>query len=282
VAALVVAGCGSSKSKTSTSASAQPAAASTTLALSISESGKTAKFAGPASVKGGLVTVQLTNTGKAPHGAQLIRVESPHTVEQALKILGGESHKSPGWIHGEGGVGGVEPGGTASATVNLPAGSYGVVDAAGAGERGPPAVAPLTVTPGAEGPLPATGTTITATAPSKDQYKWQISGPLKAGSNTITFASKGKRTVHELTVGRITANVPIARIVKDLQTNGPPPSYVDQTAQYETAVLDSGKSENTQLTLTKPGTYVFFCHLRDRDGGKPHFTEGLITKVSVK
>jgi uncharacterized cupredoxin-like copper-binding protein len=283
IAAIVLAGCGSSKKKATTASSAQATAAGTTLALSISETGKGSKFTVPPSATGGLVTVQLTNLGKKPHGAQLIRVESGHTIAQALAILAPERPKKvPSWIHGEGGVGAAEPGATGSATVNLPAGSYGVVDIAASGEGGPPAVSTLTVSPGKEGPLPATGTTITAAAPSKDHFKWQISGPLKVGPSAITLVSKGSRTLHELTVGRITANVPIARIVKDLQSNGPPPSYVDPGVQYSTAVLDNGKAENTQLVLTKPGKYVFICHLTDRDGGKPHFAEGLITTVTVK
>src|SRR5450755_2635044 len=87
VAALTIAGCGSSKSNTSTSPTAQASSVPTTLALSISEVGKTAKFAGPASVQGGPVTVQLANNGRAPHGAQLVRIEGAHTIEQALKAL---------------------------------------------------------------------------------------------------------------------------------------------------------------------------------------------------
>ena len=46
VLVIGIAGCGSSSKKTGTAASAQPGATSTTLALSISETGKTAKYAG--------------------------------------------------------------------------------------------------------------------------------------------------------------------------------------------------------------------------------------------
>jgi hypothetical protein len=283
--AVALAGCGSSK-KASTSAGAKSAAAPTILSVSISEAGKHASYVAPTSVAGGLVTMRLTNTGKSPHSAQLLRMEGGHTIEQALQVLRSEGRaKIPDWLHGEGGVGAAESGGTGTATMNLAAGSYALVDVAAAQSgEGPPAVAPLTVTAGTEGPLPATGTTITAAAPSKDHYKWQISGPLKVGSTPITFVSKGKRTIHELSVGRITADVPLSRIVKDLSSerNGPPPSYVDPTVNYQTSTIDSGKSENTSLILTKPGKYVFFCHLRDRDGGKPHFVEGLITTVTVK
>ena len=145
-----------------------------------------------------------------------------------------------------------------------------------------PRFAPITVTPGQSGALPATATTITAANPSKDHYKWEISGTLKAGANPVTFVSKGKSALHELGAIRITGNESIAQIVKALESNGPPPTFVDPTARDQTAVLDGGKSLTTQLTLSKPGKYIFFCHLTDRDGGKPHFAEGLITTVTVQ
>ena len=82
---------------------------------------------------------------------------------------------------------------------------------------------------------------------------------------------------------RLTTDVPVSTVLKDLEKeNGPPPSYVDQSVNYSTSVLDGGKSETTQLMLPKPGKYIFLCHLTDRDGGKPHFAEGLITKVNVQ
>jgi hypothetical protein len=282
LSAAILTGCGGSSStkKSAGTASATP----TTLALSISEAGQTSKFAGPASVKGGVVTVQLTNNGKGPHGAQLIRIEGGHTIEEAVRSVASESHKVPSWLRAEGGVGAAVHGQSAAATVSLQAGSYAVVDFAGAqeGHGGPPAVAPLTVTPGQEGAVPVTGTTITAANPSKDHYKWEISGPLKAGANPITFVSKGKTALHELRAIRITGNESTAQLVKALESERPPPSYVDRTSQFATAVLDGGKSLTTQMTLLKPGKYVFFCHLTDRDGGKPHFAEGLITAVTVQ
>jgi hypothetical protein len=277
VAAIVLAGCGSSKSKTASSATSS---APTTLALSISESGKTAKYSAPASIQGGLVTVKLTNNGKKLHGAQLIRITGRHTLAQAGAVLSSESHKIPNWIRLQGGVGGAPPGDTASATTNLPAGKYAIVDFTA--EEGPPVFAAMTVTPGTAGTLPSTATTITAAAAGKDRYRWQIAGPLKAGANEIKFQSKGKNTLHHLVAVRITKDVPIAKLVKEMLSNGPPPSYIDPSAQDSTAVIDSGRALTTSLVLTKPGKYIFLCHLNDRDGGKPHFAEGLITTVNVR
>jgi hypothetical protein len=55
---------------------------------------------------------------------------------------------------------------------------------------------------------------------------------------------------------------------------------VDQASRVDTAALDGGKSLTTALTLT-PGQYVVFCPLTDRDGGKPHFLEGMLKKVTI-
>ena len=70
--------------------------------------------------------------------------------------------------------------------------------------------------------------------------------------------------------------------MKALSSNGPPPSFVDQKSFTNTSVLDGGKSEVTTFDLSKPGTYVLFCPFTDREGGKEHFKEGLLTTVTVK
>lgn len=69
---------------------------------------------------------------------------------------------------------------------------------------------------------------------------------------------------------------------KDLASNGPPPSYVDVNEAQQTAILDGGASQTTTLDLKKPGQYIFFCPLSDRDGCKPHFEEGLLKVETVK
>ncbi|PZR68413.1 MAG: hypothetical protein DLM63_03950 [Solirubrobacterales bacterium] len=233
------------------------------------------------------MTVKLMNSGKGPHGAQLVRILGKHTIIQALMQVGGHNTKTPSWLHAEGGIGLADPGTSASAMVDLPAGNYAIVDVAGAqsGSGGPPAFAPLTVTSGQSAPVPASATTVTATAPSKDHYKWQIAGsPLMVGANNVTFVSKGTQTLHLLDAIRITGNPSSAKIIKDLSSNsnGPPPSYIDPSTEIQTAELDNGKSLSTRVTLSKPGTYLLFCHLRDRNGGKPHYAEGLLSRITVK
>src|SRR5439155_16700854 len=130
--------------------------------------------------------------------------------------------------------------------------------------------------------LPSTPTSVTAANPSKDHYKWEIMGGIKAGPQSLTFNSKGKEAIHLIGAARITGNHSNAELVKALSTNGKPPSYVDTSSFTSTAVLDGGKSEVTSFVLDKPGKYVLFCPLPDRDGGKSHIKEGLLTTVTVK
>jgi hypothetical protein len=274
-----IAGCGSSDNSGST-ASSSP----TPLSLKISEKGKKASYAVPKSATGGLVAVSLTNQGKAPHGVEFVQYTGGHTQADALKQLGAQSNKIPSWIKLQGGIGSVLGGQTGTADLNLPAGNYVLADAAAFSgpSSGPPATAPLKVTSGTAGSLPSTPATVTAANPAKDKYQWQISG-LKAGNNQVTFDSKGKEAVHLIFAVPVKGKAPpLSQIKKDLASHGPPPSYVDAKGAQSTAILDGGISQTTALDLKEPGQYVFFCPLTDRDGGKPHFEEGLLKVETVK
>lgn len=253
------------------------------LSLSISEQGKSASFKVPKSAQGGLVDVSFKNDGAAPHGVQFVQYTGSHTSDDVLKQLGTNSPKTPEWIRGLGGVPSVPGGKSASATLNLPAGNYVVIDAASLGgpSSGPPATAAMKFTSGDTGDLPGTDATVTAADKGKDKYAWDISG-LKSGSNQVTFDSEGSDALHLIAAVPLKGKAPpTAQIVKDLGSNGPPPSYVDAQNFQSTPILDGGKSQTLTIDL-KPGKYLFFCPITDRDGGKPHFEEGLIKTVTVK
>ena len=268
VAAAVVAGCGGSDS------SSEPAKVAVTYT-------KDGKFTVPKTVSGGLVELSLKNQdSKAPHTAQLVQVTKGHSTQEAIKFLSAQSDKTPEWIRGQGGPS-AAPGQTSTATVNLPSGQYIVTDLGGPGSSGPPATAPVKVSGGSDGDLPSTDTTVTGQEKGKDKYAWNVDGDLKAGENQITFKSEGDEAIHLLGAFRINGKHSDSEIAKALEGGGPPP-YVDQQSFTSTSILDGGRSQVTGLHLTKPGTYVLFCPLTDRDGGKPHFAEGMLTQVTVK
>lgn len=270
---LVAAGCGGS------SGSDEP----TVLKIGVSEQGKKASFEVPKAAEGGLVEVKLTNEGKAPHGVQFIRFTEGHTEEEVLKELGGENEKTPDWIFGEGGVGAVGPGQTGSATLNLEEGEFVLVDAASiaGGPGGPPATAPLMVTEGDEGDLPDTEGSVTAADTGKDEFEWEVEN-LKAGKDQFTFNSEGDDSLHMIIAVPVKGKAPsLAQLKKDFAEEGPPPPYAEVKKTQATAVIDGGKSQTTSLDLKK-GKYIFFCPLTDRDGGKPHDQEGLLSVENVE
>ena len=251
------------------------------LSFTITEVGKAARFTVPATGKGGLTQVVLVNSGRAPHSAQLVLVARGHTPAEAVKQLASNSNTTPTWVRAEGGVGTTPGGQTGTTIVNLPRGNYAIVDTTNLRGGGPPAYAEMKLARGKAGKVPRYAGHITAVAKGKDKYAWRITG-LKVGTNPVDFVSKGKGSIHLVLAFKLkgTANPSLAAIKKALQSNGPPPSYVDQTSQVDTAAVDGGKSIATSLTFTS-GRYVFICPLRDRTGGKPHFLEGMLRKVRI-
>jgi hypothetical protein len=278
VATLALSACGSSKKSSSSSVG-------NTIEVSIAESGKTAKYSVPSSAKGGLATLRFTNNGKAPHSAQLVRIVGNHTPQEALKVIGSQSSKTPAWLRAEGGLGAVPPGSTQTATLDLEAGRYMVLDPPNgpSGPSGPPPFSQFELSPGAKGKLPSTPTTVTAAQAGKDKYRWDISGELKSGApQEITFVSKGKDALHVITAVKVKGAAPSdAEIVKQLKSNGPP-KFADVRTFTATAVIDGEKSQVTPISFQSPGKWVLFCELSDRDGGKSHFEEGLLKTVDVK
>lgn len=257
----------------------------TKLSLSISEQGKTAAFKGPSSAEGGLVAVRLANKGKAPHGVQFIQYSGDHTVADVKKQLGSNSNKIPSWIKLPGGIGSVAGGQIGEATLNLPEGNYVIVDAAALGgpSSGPPALSAIKLSGGDTGDLPDTDANVTAASTGKDKWEWDVSG-LKAGKNRVTFDSEGDDAVHIIIAAPVKGKAPpLSKIKQDIASNGPPPPYLDLSGIQSTALVDGGDSQTLDLDLKKPGQYVFFCPLTDRDGkGKPHDQEGLLSVETVK
>jgi plastocyanin len=265
-AALIASGCGGDDDEKATTPQK--------VSVGVTERGKKrpARLSVPASVRAGVVTVQLRNTGKLPHSAGLIRLDGDHTPEEVLKIVNREGAPIPGWIHGAGGVPEVRPGATGTATQRLIAGNYFVLDDA---EGVKQAFARFKVTDGeAGGELPE--------APAKIEardYSFTASG-LKPGKNTIEFANVG-RELHHVIAARIKPGATIADVRKGFQQEqGEPP--LDFESAGSTQVLDGGISQVTELNLPKPGKYALLCFIQDRKGGAPHVAKGMVTETTVR
>ena len=94
------------------------------LTVSETQSGpKAFSYTGVRSLSGGTVKITFTNAAKgAQHELQLVRVDAGHTTDELkatfTKLIGGNNHVPiPGWLHPAGGVGVLNPGQTATATM---------------------------------------------------------------------------------------------------------------------------------------------------------------------
>lgn len=276
-AAAALAACGDSDKDKGGGSSAS---AENTLAISIADQGKAAKFTVPKTATGGLTTVKLTNKGKAPHTAQLVLVKGNHSFQELNKAFSGEgTGDKVEWARFVGGAPLVPPGQTGTATVSLEPGRYFVADVTQ--ENGPPVFSELKVTAGKGGALPSTDTKITAAENGKDKWKWDISGPLKAGANDVTFKSEGKEAVHFIGAAAIKGNASEKEVLKAMGSRAAE-KVVDQKSFYVTAILDGGKSDVTQFTFQKPGRYILFCPLTDRGEKEEHDKQGLAKVVTVQ
>jgi hypothetical protein len=234
----------------------------------------------PQSMEAGLVEIELKNSGKLDHEAQLVRIEGNHTTEQALAAFDRivEGGPAPNWFRAGGGVGTTAPGSTKSVTQRLEPGSYVIVDSGEPEGRDVKphyrqgAVSELEVTgEETDTSLPDADATVTAT-----EYSFSPSG-LKAGRNQIRFRNQGAQW-HHLIVAGIKSGSTIDDVKRLIESEKGPP--LERENALETTVIDGGKEQLTEVEL-KSGSYALLCFIPDRAGGPPHVAKGMISEAKV-
>jgi hypothetical protein len=295
---LGLSACGGDSSEDGAGAGAGAANSSapepTTLSITTSDVGE-GRFAteAPGSIKGGLVKIVFKNAGKMPHEAQLIRLEQGRTAQEAVEFIESEESKTPEWLFGAGGVGVTAPGQQGTTMINLPAGDYAVIDTWGGGEGPTPAtrgaLAELEVTEGEPGELPETKASIVAEDDGEHgegedaeehDHGFQATG-LKPGRNTILFDNRSDE-VHHAVMVPIIGDTTLEEVDEALASEGPPegPPPVDFENAVNTSVLEGKTKAVTEMEL-RAGRYALLCFLSDREGGDPHFVEGMLEEVMV-
>ena len=272
VASIGLAGCGDHLGDK------QAAATPSKLAITATEAGKQLRLSVPKSVSAGIVTIELTNAGKAFHEAQLIRLDPGHTREDALKVIAAEGAPSPGWIHVAGGTGPAPPGGKRSATQRLRPGNYIAYDAPfqNEGKGLKFGVASFKVEGEADGggELPKAVAKIEAY-----EYGFRTSG-LSVGKNTIEFSNTGTEAHHVIAV-HYKPGATLAEVRKAFREDGGADPPLDFAHVLYTARIDAGAKQITELDLDKPGKYALLCFVSDRKGGPPHVAQGMVAEITV-
>jgi plastocyanin len=250
-----------------------------TVTMTASESGRQTRLSVPKSVPAGLVTVELSNTGKAFHEAQLVRLDSDHTPEEALKVIAAEGAPSPDWIHPAGGTGPAPPGGSSSATQRLRPGSYIVYDAPfqNEGQGVKFGLAAFKVDGNADGgELPKATARIEAY-----EYGFRASG-LRSGTNTVEFSNTGGEA-HHVIAAPYRPGATLAAVRKAFtREKGSAEPPLDFRNTSSTARIDGGAKQTTELELDKPGKYALLCFVSDRSGGPPHVAQGMLAEITVR
>jgi hypothetical protein len=59
-----------------------------------------------------------------------------------------------------------------------------------------------------------------------------------------------------------------------------PPLDFEHTSN--TARIEGGTKQITELDLDKPGKYALLCFVSDRRGGPPHVAQGMIAEATVR
>lgn len=259
--------------------SSGPKAAAVTVAATAEGEGEAQKFGFDIdeAVTGGRVDLTLDNSsGAAEHEVQLLELSDGKTQQDALPVLeaAGDGGPIPEWIGLRGGVGATEDGGSATVSLNIPAGTYlflcfiddhmqrGMIETVNVGE-------------GEEADLPETDAAV-----SMIDYGFEIEG-LEAGEQGVTFTNGGNQP-HFTAIMTFDGDPTVAEVEADVQRllKNEEPTLGEPTEVGGSAALDPGESLVAELSL-EAGVYVFICFLSDRAGGPPHVAKGMVEVLEV-
>lgn len=236
-------------------------------------------FESPDTLETGYQTLTFTNTGKEFHHLQLARLNDGVTLEQFQAALQESEFAAMPLVEFVGGIGGIAPGQTATATVNL---------------EKPGLYLELCLIPNAEGvphlalgmikPIEVVAATALTKGPKADlvvdmvDFAFTLPGELPAGEQTWEVVNHGEQ-IHELVLGKINEDKTLDDVMVYLATSemGPDAPFMPVGG---TPGLSTVHSQFVGFDLT-PGEYVTLCFFPDPETGKPHIALGMISHFTV-
>ncbi len=281
---VIVAGCSPKDAPKAADSTSAPAPAAATAAMTtpnvVNIATSEYKFDAPDQIPAGMTTFHLTDTGKEPHQAGLIKLDSGKTVADFMAGLKNTKPGTPppGWVMAAGGPNAIAPGGSMDLTTNLAAGNYALVcfvpDAKGVPHVMKGMGKALTVTPNAAASTAAPASDVSVTL---SDFKFDFSVPLTAGKHTIKIETAPGQP-HEFTLFQLMPGKTAADVAKyfDGDMKGPPPAM----PVGGVAALGAGNAVYYPVDL-KPGDYALVCFLPDGKDGKPHFSHGMLQALKV-
>jgi uncharacterized cupredoxin-like copper-binding protein len=235
-------------------------------------------FNAPASMAGGLTTIQFSNIGQEPHHAQLLRLNDGVSFEQLLSAFQQEGEAALRFTTVEGGAGAVGPGHADEVTLDLKPGTYALLclipSPDGVPHLAKDMLQPLQVT--APSTTAAAAPAVAGTFTMKD-FTFVMPESLPAGKTTYRVVNEGPQ-VHELNIIRLAPGKTLEAARQFfLAPAGPPPFE----AVGGINAFDKSGAGYMTLELT-PGEYAAICNVPDPVSGRPHLHLGMIKAFSVK
>lgn len=250
-------------------------------------------FAGaPATTKGGVVEMTVTNAGKQPHEASMVELkDAAKGKDDLIKAFPGlmQGQPFPAWIGRFTGLGEVKAGSTYTGRFTLPVGRFLLVCTLsdegpdGEGIEGAKShlelgmATEVTVTDAPAGAPTAPDGTIVA----KD-YTFEVPA-LTAGKRSLVFRNAGPMADHFAVVFEFAAGVDVPgaeKIVAGLLSEaGPPEGTVPPKDIATTAAYSPDLAGTFDVTFQTGRTYGLACFLSDRTGGPPHAVGKKMTTV---
>lgn len=268
---LALAACGDDEEEAGSAAES----GTSVIAMTVSESeSDPSELTVPDSIQAGVAEITLTNEGKRPHSAQLVRTEGEHDEAEVLEGLSSAMRGKafPEWFFAGGGTGSVGPGDSVTVTqAILPESSYWVVDDEVSGK---PEVVALGTTEAGDAPAEIEPTQNLVTA-----IDFGFEAETLTAGEPITFDNAGEQPHHMIAVP-ILGDATMDEVVEFFETEkGQPP--VDFEAGEFTSVLEGGTSQVSSASLDA-GRYALACFISNREGGPPHVALGMVDEVTVE
>jgi hypothetical protein len=246
------------------------------LTFTITEEGKEAKVSGPDSAETGLAEITLENEGKGEGDLQLIRVEGDHSAGEVIegleKAMDGKAF--PEWFYAGGGIATTAGGESQTVTQVLQPGTYyPFITEGGQGPPDPASVPAIEVSGEESGEEVEADETVSAFEYGFDAEQ------LSSGKTEIAFDNKGAQP-HHLLAAPLTGENTAKDVEAFFKSNEGKPPFDEESGQ-STAVIEGGEGQLVTLDL-KPGRYVLYCFITDRQGGPPHALKGMVDEVEVE
>jgi hypothetical protein len=242
----------------------------------LSGEGKGAKISGPSSAETGLAEITLQNNRKGDGDLQLIRTEGDHSAEEVEKGLEAamQGKAFPEWFFAGGGIGTTAAGKSQTVSQVLEPGTYYAFNTEGSQGNPDPASVPAVEVTG-----DASDETVEADE-TVDAFEYGFKAEqLTAGNTEIAFDNTGTQP-HHLLAAQLTGDSTAEDVERAFKSEKGKPPFDEKTFK-STAVIEGGEGQLVTLDL-KPGRYVLFCFISDRQGGPPHALKGMVDEVEVE